>query len=86
MKKEQVVDQKLSQLADFPLLCAHSGKHTRKSLRSKDGLVFSPAHNPKIVSSKCDPRNRSPHSHAASEELNSVVRVVQTGPPNRTGG
>jgi hypothetical protein len=26
MKKEQVVDQKLSQLADFPLLCAHSGK------------------------------------------------------------
>jgi hypothetical protein len=40
-----------------------------------------PAHNPKIVSSKCDPRNRSPHSHAASEKLNSVVRVVQTGPP-----
>jgi hypothetical protein len=27
------------------------------------------------------PRNRSPHSHAASEKLNSVVRVVQTGPP-----
>ncbi len=26
MKKEQVVDQKLSQLADFPLLCTHSGK------------------------------------------------------------
>jgi len=26
MKKEQVVDQKLSQLADFPPLCAHSGK------------------------------------------------------------
>ncbi len=32
------------------------------------------------------PRNRPPHSHAASEKLNSVVRVVQTGPPNRTGG
>src|SRR5712664_2318508 len=30
------------------------------------------------------PRNRPPHSHAASEKLNSVVRVVQTGPPNRT--
>jgi hypothetical protein len=28
-------------------------------LRSKDGLVFHPAHNPKIVSSECDPRNRS---------------------------
>src|SRR5882724_4284013 len=27
------------------------------------------------------PRNRPPHSHAASEKLNSVVRVVQTGPP-----
>ena len=26
MKKEQVVDQKLLQLADFPLLCTHSGK------------------------------------------------------------
>ena len=39
------------------------------------------AHNPKVVSSKCDPRNRPPHSHAASEKLNSVVRVVQTGPP-----
>jgi hypothetical protein len=25
-------------------------------------------------------RNRPPHSHAASEKLNSVVRVVQTGP------
>jgi hypothetical protein len=25
-EKEQVDDQKLSQLADFPLLCAHSGK------------------------------------------------------------
>src|SRR2546427_806763 len=27
------------------------------------------------------PRNRPPHSHAASEKLNSVVRVAQTGPP-----
>src|SRR5260370_6932192 len=27
------------------------------------------------------PRNRPAHSHAASEKLNSVVRVVQTGPP-----
>jgi hypothetical protein len=27
------------------------------------------------------PRNRPPHSHAASENLKSVVRVVQTGPP-----
>ena len=44
-------------------------------------LLFCEAHNPKIVSSKRDPRNRSPHSHAASEKLNSVVRVVQTGPP-----
>src|SRR6267143_7013125 len=26
-------------------------------------------------------RKRPPHSHAASEKLNSVVRVVQTGPP-----
>jgi hypothetical protein len=26
MKNEQVVAQKLSQLADFPLLCAHSGE------------------------------------------------------------
>jgi len=26
MKKEQVVDQKLSQLADFPLLGANPGK------------------------------------------------------------
>jgi len=26
MKKEQVLDQKLSQLADFPLLRANSGK------------------------------------------------------------
>jgi hypothetical protein len=26
MKKKQVVDQTLSQLRDFPLLCAHSGK------------------------------------------------------------
>jgi hypothetical protein len=56
-------------------------QRVRKSLRSKDGLVFYPAHNPKVVSSECDPRNRSPHSHAASEKLNSVVRVVQTGPP-----
>src|SRR6266481_4204538 len=31
------------------------------------------------------PRNRPPHSYAASEKLNSVVRVVQTGPRNRTG-
>jgi len=28
MKKGQVVDQKLSQLADFPLLSARSGKLT----------------------------------------------------------
>jgi len=28
----------------------------------------------------CRPRNRPPHSHAASEKLNSVVRVEQTGP------
>src|SRR5882724_13519223 len=28
-----------------------------------------------------DSRNRPPHSHAASEKLNSVVRVAQTGPP-----
>jgi len=27
------------------------------------------------------PGNRPPHRHAASEKLNSVVRVVQTGPP-----
>lgn len=27
------------------------------------------------------PRNRPPHSHAASEKLNSAVRVVQIGPP-----
>src|SRR5258705_13467098 len=27
------------------------------------------------------PRNRPPHSYAASEKLNSVVRGVQTGPP-----
>ena len=30
------------------------------------------------------PRNRPPYGHAANEKLNSVVRVVRTGPPNRT--
>jgi hypothetical protein len=33
MKKKQVVDQKLSQLADFPLLCPHSGKVLTKVLK-----------------------------------------------------
>ncbi|MHB8499902.1 MAG: hypothetical protein ACYDHE_03045, partial [Candidatus Acidiferrales bacterium] len=30
-------------------------QHIRKSLRSKDGLVFYPAHNPKVVSSNLTP-------------------------------
>jgi hypothetical protein len=30
-------------------------QHVRKSLRSKDGLVFYPAHNPKVVSSNLTP-------------------------------
>ena len=30
-------------------------QHMRKSLRSKDGLVFYPAHNPKVVSSNLTP-------------------------------
>ena len=30
-------------------------QHMRKSLRSKDGLVFCPAHNPKVVSSNLTP-------------------------------
>jgi hypothetical protein len=30
-------------------------QHIRKSLRNKDGLVFYPAHNPKVVSSNLTP-------------------------------
>jgi hypothetical protein len=30
-------------------------QHVRKSLRSKDGLVHYPAHNPKVVSSNLTP-------------------------------
>jgi hypothetical protein len=30
-------------------------QHVRKSLRGKDGLVFYPAHNPKVVSSNLTP-------------------------------
>src|ERR1700730_11479091 len=56
-------------------------KHRVNCTESTGHMFLVRAHNPKVVSSKCDPRNRPPHSHAASEKLNSVVRVVQTGPP-----
>jgi hypothetical protein len=43
--REQTIEEAVNQVE----------QHIRKSLRSKDGLVFYPAHNPKVVSSNLPP-------------------------------
>jgi hypothetical protein len=49
-------------------------QHIRKSVRSKDGLVFHPAHNPKVVSSNLTSTTRN-YSVPISSEYAATIRI-----------